>query len=661
MCATRTSGASQAPPGSASLPVFRFCSQLAYGDVGRLLLTEKKIMTLRISRPAALSSLALALAACYAHAEPLAADTIVVTATRSPQPLADVISDSVTINAEQIAQSGAGSIVDLLKRQRGIEIARNGGAGTASSVYIRGANSNQNIVLVDGVRIGSSTTGAANWSAIPLTAIDHIEIVYGPLSSLYGADAIGGVIQIFTKKGKGAPEVTAFAGYGSDKTREFDATLSGATGGDHSFSYAISAGKEKSDGFSATRPGITSYNADRDGYDKENVSGQFSLQLAPGYEAGALFLQSKLDSQYDSGASAYDVRSEAKVQSASVYAKAKFVSFIDTLLQYSQSKDDGANFSSAAASGYSRIDSKQTTITLQNDVRIGDDVLQVLYDHRKEEVDTNGSTDLNRDRNTNAWAASYNARRGANLLNASIRRDNSVYGSKNTGSVGYGYNFTQQLRATASYGTSFRAPTYNELYFPNYGNPANKPEEGKNAEVGVRYDDGVNAVSVSYYHNRLTDLLVNTTPCPFGKIYTSGCAYNVNHALLEGLTIGGATKIAGINLTASIDLQDPKDETTDKRLARRSKKHGNLTADYGIGALKAGVELEVSGDRFDDAANKNRLGGYGLVNLYATYAFSRDWSALVRWNNVGDKKYDLARNYATPDSKVFAGIRYGYK
>jgi vitamin B12 transporter len=620
------------------------------------------IMTLRISRPAALSALALALAACYAHAEPAPSGTVVVTATRSPQPLADVISDSVTISAEQISQFGAGSIIDLLRRQRGIEIARNGGAGTSSSVYIRGANSNQNIVLVDGVRIGSSTTGAANWSAIPLTAIDHIEIVYGPLSSLYGADAIGGVIQIFTKKGQGAPAVTAFAGYGSDKTREADATLSGATGGEHSFSYAISAGKEKSDGFSATRPGSSSYNADRDGYDKENVSGQFGLQLAKGYEAGALFLHSKLDSQYDGGASAYDVRSEAKIENASVYGKAQFLPFVNTLLQYSQSKDEGANYSSAAASGYSRINTRQTDITLQNDVQIDDDVLQLLYDHRKEEVQTNGSIALNRDRTTNSWAASYNARRGANLFNASVRRDRSVYGSKNTGSVGYGYNFTQQLRATASYGTSFRAPTYNELYYPGYGNPGNKPELGKNAEIGLRYDNGVNALSASYYHNRLTDLLVNTTPCPFGTAgYAFGCAYNVNHALLEGLTIGAATKLAGVNLTASIDLQDPKDETTNKRLARRSKKHGNLAADYGIGALKAGVELELSGDRFDDAANKNRLGGYGLVNLYATYTFTRDWSALVRWNNIGDKQYDLARNYATPGSKVFAGIRYGYK
>jgi vitamin B12 transporter len=155
---------------------------------------------------------------------------------------------------------------------------------------------------------------------------------------------------------------------------------------------------------------------------------------------------------------------------------------------------------------------------VQNDVRIGEDVLQLLYDHRKEEVSTNGSDALNRERSTNSWAASYNARRGANLLNAAIRRDNSVYGSKNTGSVGYGYDITSQLRATASYGTSFRAPTYNELYYPGYGNAANKPEQGKNAEIGIRWDDGVNALSASYYHNKLTDLLVSVTPCPYTSV-----------------------------------------------------------------------------------------------------------------------------------------------
>jgi vitamin B12 transporter len=619
-------------------------------------------MTLRTSRRAALASLTLAIATPAIHAESAPSSTVLVTAARSPQALADVISDSVTISAEQIAESGAGSLIDLLQRQRGIEVARNGGAGTSASVFIRGANSNQNVVLVDGVRIGSSTTGAANWSAIPLNAIDHVEIVYGPLSSMYGADAVGGVIQIFTRTGKGAPRVTAFAGYGSDSTRELDASVSGATGGEHSLSYAISAGKEKSTGFSATRPGSSSYNADRDGYDKTNVAAQLRYQLASGYEVGALLLHSKLDAQYDSGAAAYDVRAEAELSNAAVFAKARLTPGWTSMLQYSQSRDKGANYSSAATTGYSQIDTTQKGLSWQNDVLIGADVLQLLYDHREEEVSTNGAGALNRDRSTNSFAASYNARRGAHLFNASARRDKSAYGGKNTGAIGYGYNFSPALRAIASYGSSFRAPTYNELYYPSYGNPANRPEQGRNAELGLRYDDGVNALSASYYRNRLTDLLVNTNPCPFGVAeYKFGCAYNVNSAKLEGLTVAGATRLLGIDLAASVDLQDPQDETSHLRLARRSKKHANASATYTMGAWKGGAELDLSGDRFDDASNKNRLGGYGLVNLFATYAFARDWSALVRWNNVGDKQYDLARYYATPGSKVFAGIRYGYK
>ncbi|MQA23829.1 TonB-dependent receptor domain-containing protein [Rugamonas rivuli] len=619
-------------------------------------------MTLRISRPAALTSLALAMAASYAHAEPTAG-TVLVTATRHPQAPADVISDSVTISPEQIAESGAGSIVDLLQRQRGIEIARNGGAGTNATVFIRGANSNQNIVLVDGVRIGSSTTGAANWSAIPLTAVDHIEIIYGPLSSLYGADAIGGVIQIFTKKGKGAPALTAFAGYGTDNTREADASISGATGGEHSISYAISAGKEKSDGFSATRPAIgKAYNADKDGYDHESAAAQFGLRLAEGHEVGALLMHSKLESQYDNGAAAFDVRSNAKLENAAIYSKNQILPIWQSLVQYSQTKDEGATYSSPLASGYSQINTKQTDFTWQNDVQVGADVLQLLYSHRKEEVETNGFKLDNPQRTTNSFAASYNARRGDNLFTASARRDKSMYGAKTTGSIGYGYNFTQALRATASYGTSFRAPTYNELYYPSYGNPRNKPELGKNAEIGLRYDSGATALSASYYRNRLTDLLVSTNPCPFGSVgYTNGCVYNVNHALLEGLTLSASQQLGRFNFAANVDLQDPKDETSGKRLQRRAKKHGNLLADYSAGAWKAGVELQLSGDRYDDAANNNRLGGYGLVNLYATYHFNRDWSALVRWNNINDKQYDLARNYATPMSKLFAGIRYGYK
>ncbi len=616
-------------------------------------------MTFLVSRPAALTSLALAMAAPYAVAEPFA-DAVQITANRMPLPTSDIISDTLTIGPEQIAQSGAGSIIDLLQRQRGIEVARNGGAGTTGTVYIRGANSNQNIVLVDGVRIGSSTTGTANWSAIPLAAIDHIEIVYGPLSSLYGADAIGGVIQIFTKKGKSVPAITGFAGYGSDNTREADASVSGATGGEHSFSYSVSAGKEKSDGYSATRSGLSSYNPDKDGYDKQNAAAQLNLQLAQGQEVGAQLMYSKLDAQYDNGVKiAYDTHNQQKLQSAALYSKNQIRPFWSSLLQVSQSRDELGSFTNITPDGFSQLNTQQTDYSWQNDVQIGADIVQLLYDHREEKVVSSATPILNRERDTNAYTLAYNAKRGAHLLNASIRRDNSVYGSQNTGAAGYGYSFTQALRATASVGTSFRAPTFNELYFPGFGLATNKPEHGRNAEVAVHYDDGMTQLSANYYHNRLTDLLVTTTPCPLSG--SSSCAYNVNHALLEGLTLSGSRKLGSLDLNASVDLQDPRDETSDKRLARRAQKHGNLVLDYAAGPLASGVELEVSGARYDDAANKVRLGGYGLLNLFATWRFTPEWSVLLRWNNITDKQYDLARFYNTPGSKVFAGIRYGYK
>ncbi|MEG2963543.1 MAG: TonB-dependent receptor, partial [Janthinobacterium sp.] len=416
------------------------------------------------------------------------------------------MSDTQTISAEDIARSGAGSLVDLLQKQRGIEVSRNGGAGTSASVFIRGANSNQNIVLVDGVRIGSSTLGTANWSALPLSSIDRVEIVYGPLSTMYGADAIGGVIQIVTKKGDGATRFSAFAGYGSNNTRQAEASVAGSTGGVNSFSYALAAGKEKSDGYSASKLGASSftYNPDKDGYEKESVSGQFGYQMAKGHEVGLVFLNSELKAQYDAGPG-YDARSNQKLQNVSVFTKNEFLPNWTSELRYAEARDKSGDDSSAASYGKSQIDTKQTDITWQNDIRIGRDNLQLLASYRDEDVMSSSTPEVTGSRNTKSFAAAYNMVRGSHLFNISGRRDdNSAFGSHNTGSIAYGYRISNALRANASYGTSFRAPTFNELYYPGYGLASNKPETGRNAEIGLHYNDGVSQASATYYHNKVT-------------------------------------------------------------------------------------------------------------------------------------------------------------
>lgn len=586
--------------------------------------------------------------------------TLIVTGTRTPQLVRDVLSDNVLIDAEEIAKSGQTSLVELLQRQRGIEINRNGGPGSAASVFIRGANANQSIVLVDGVRIGSSTLGYATWSAIPLQQIDHIEIVYGPLSSLYGADAIGGVVQIFTKKGSGAPRFNASAGYGGYASEVLETGVSGATAGEQRLHYALSGAHERSDGFSATKPGNFSYNPDKDGYSKDSASGQFSVDWAKGHELGLILLQSRLDAQYDNGPSSYDARTLQKLESYALYAKDRLLPDWTSHLQLSQANDKSTTDGSAAASGKSQIDTVQKTLSWQHDVRLGSDTLQLLFEHRKEEVYTSTTPTVSGERTTNSVAASYQLKRGAQLASASLRNDDSSqYGAKLTGGLGYGYRLTDALRANAGISTSLRAPTFNELYYPSFGVASNRPEKGENLEAGLYYEDGTTQASAVYYHNRIRDLLVTAATCPVDVAnHPFGCAYNVDKALLTGLSLGASTRVAQFTVRGALDLQDPREETTDKLLTRRARQHASLGLDYANGALSTGAEWVVSGKRYDDVANKNVLAGYGMLNLHANYNLSRTWSVFGRWNNVFDRQYELARTYATSGSNLFVGLRY---
>ncbi|WP_426103912.1 TonB-dependent receptor plug domain-containing protein [Massilia sp. TSP1-1-2] len=620
-------------------------------------------MTFPVSRRAAISSLALAITSAFAQASETsnpAVASVVVTASRTPQAAADVLSDNITLSSQDILRSGAGNIVDLLQKQRGIEVARNGGPGTSASVFIRGGDSRQTVVLVDGVRIGSSTSGIANWSALPLANIERIEIVYGPLATMYGADAIGGVVQVFTKRGTGAPAINASVGAGSDKTRSADASVSGGAG---RFNYALTLTRDQDEGFSATKPGNYSYNGDNDGYTKDSASGQFGVALAQGHEAGLLFMHSSLDAQYDNGASNFDARGEQVLNNVALYSKHQFSPAWQVRFQASRADDKSSNFSNATATGYSRLDTRQNTYSAQSDLALGADLLQVLLERREEDVLSSSAAALSRDRSTNSAAASYSIKRGAHLGTVSARHDNSSqYGSVNTGGIGYGYRISSTLRANASFGTSFRAPTFNELYYPSYGVESNRPEHGRNAEAGLVYNTGASQVTAVYYRNRLKDLLVSTSVCPVeAASHPYGCAYNVNRATLSGLSVGARTTVGPLELSGAFDLQDPQDDTTGKQLVRRAKRHASLAAEYSSGALVLGAGVQMSGKRFDNTSNTATLSGYGLLNLFASYRFAPDWTAIVRWNNATDKQYELAGTYATAGSQAFIGLRYGVK
>lgn len=577
----------------------------------------------------------------------------VVTATRVARPLADLVADVSIVDRETIEQSGASGVADVLARLPGVEVSRNGGQGTNTSVFLRGAEPRFTAVYIDGVRVDSQSTGGAVWEQIPLSRIDRIEVLRGPAAAVYGSDAIGGVIQLFTKKGEGKPAPTLGIGVGSRGTRTADAGISGTAGEGGAVDYALGISHERSDGFNA-RP-IPTANPDDDGYRRTSANARVGLQIDPRHRIEGTLLASNLNSQYDSSPTDDD-HNKHQLRTGSLAWAAKWSDSYSTRLQVTDSR-----------SRYSTEPSFYLTETqlrgylFQNELRFGSHLVTAALERREDQL-TNPSDGysptLDRKRSQNGLALGYGYSADRHSVQANLRSDDdSEFGRKTTGSAAYGFAITPQWRATVSGGTSFRAPTLYQR-FSEYGVATLRPEEGRNVEAGLRWTQGASSFGVVAYRNRVRNLITFASASSCGGGYANGCYQNVGHAEYKGLTFSGSHRIAGVSLRGSLDLQDPRDLDSDRLLARRARRHASLGADTRIAGWTVGAEAQLSSERFDNAANTNRLGGYGVVNLYASTAIARDFTLVARLDNVADKDYQLARTYATPGRTFYAGLKW---
>ena len=592
---------------------------------------------------------------CFAHAGYALAQTSVpplfVTASRSGQPLTDLLADVTLIGPEEIARAGPGGLTALLQRQPGIELVTNGGPGSTSGVFMRGANTAQTLVLVDGLRVSSSTSGTTPLEAIPLDQIDHIEILRGPASSLYGADAIGGVIQIFTRRGGGAFAANAGAGYGTYNTSSVYGGVSG-NGGDGAWRYELQAGHRQSDGFNAIfNPKNFSYNPDRDGYRNDNVSGSLSFRFAPEQEISAQAFRSRLNAQFDAGPG-FDDRTVTTVESYSIASRNRLTAFWTSDLSAAETRDDS---NSVTGFGPSRFLTRQRLYSWQNELMPGYGRLTVLAERREERIDSDTAFDVT-SRNTNSVVGIYQLREGPQFAQASLRRDDSSqFGARTTGTIAYGYAFAAGLRATASFGTAFKAPTFNDLYFPGSSKPDLRPETARNAELALRYSGDALSAGLVAYRNRVRDLIVFECDANFN------CApQNVANATLEGVTAEFGGHVGEISAKGSLDLQKPTDDSNGFLLPRRARRHAAFSLMRDAGALHIGAEVVASSARFDDAASTRRMGGYALLNLTAEYRFENRWTIFARLDNALDKHYELAADFKTAGANAFVGVRCLY-
>ncbi len=598
------------------------------------------------ARALAALSFCITPASLYAQTPVSQLEDIVVTPGRIAQAQADALGDVTVIDRDELAGAGQDSLAQILSRHHGIQFADSGGPQTPTSVFLRGANANQTLVLVDGVRINSSVGGYANWNALDPAMIERVEILRGAASSLYGSDAIGGVVNIITRKDGGDRPLQAHAniGFGSHGTFKADA---GAYGAQDGWNYAFSASMANSDGYSATNPLVpfSAFHPDKDGYSRHGFSGSLGYRWKPGHHVNLTAYNSYLDGDYDNGEYSHPVRAITRQQVYTLSSTDQITERWQSVLRFGLTKEMGDDRDLFYPSTYGSL---QRSYSWQNNLQIDPGQSLSLVLERLEERARGSNVYENDRRNTHSANLIWRARFDRHHLQASVRNDNiSGYGNQATGSLAYDYDIAAGWRVGIAGSTGFKAPTMTDLYGPWGSNPDLEPEKARNIEASLRYTSADYEVGLTAYRNKVRNLIASD------ETYTM---QNVNSATLQGVSLTASRSWGATTLHGGYDYLDARNDETSLRLIHRARHSYRIGAEHRLGQLTLGAQYRFTGHRYDDAANTTRLGGYGLLDLTASYALSSKATVQLRWNNVFDKDYANAYGYNMPGSNVFVNL-----
>ncbi|KRA54453.1 TonB-dependent receptor [Pseudoxanthomonas sp. Root65] len=608
------------------------------------------------------------LAAAVALALPFAAqaqdatelDEVVVTGTRTDIPLQDSLVPAQVITREDIERSQARSLVDVLKGRAGVGFSNQGGLGKLTTLNLRGTESDQVLVLVDGIRIGSATAGLASFQDLPVDQIERIEIVRGPRSSLYGSEAIGGVIQIFTRRGgKGLSRELRIGG-GSHHLREASGGF--AYGGERGW-IGANAAYQETDGINACRGSGTLFQGcftdepDDDGYRNVslNVRGGYRFTDTLTLEGHALNADAfnEFDGSSFSGNEADNVQ---RVLGGKLTWKPSTRTTLTT--QLGRASDESDNHFADAATGtrtyVSTFDTRRDNASIQGDVAIGEQhLLTAGADWLRDEITSTTPFTVDTRDNTGAFVE-YQGRFGAHRLQASVRNDdNEQFGNHATGTLGWGMDLARGFKLTASAGTGFKAPTFNDLYYPGFSNPDLEPEESRSLNLGVaQYGDDWNW-TFNVYDTRVDELI---------GYDSSFNIVNIEEARIRGAELTGAVTLAGFDLNAELSHTDPRNRTAgvthDNLLPRRARNTARIDVDRAFGDFRIGLTANGASHRYDNVANSVRLAGYGTLDLRLEYAITEEWSVQARASNVFDRQYETIAWYNQPGREYGLSLRY---
>ena len=590
---------------------------------------RKTLLALALAMPAS--------AAAQSAADPAPAtdlDRLLVTATRTAITADAALAAVEVIDREQIERSSAHSLPELLRGRAGITLVNQGGLGKLSTLFLRGTESDHTLFLVDGVRVGSPSSGLASLQDLPLEQIERIEIVRGPRAAFWGSDAIGGVIHVFTRD-PSQPSVRVLAGsYGRA------GASAGAGFGDDDRGLGVTAGFQRLDGFSATNPdSVFSYDPDRDGYRNRNLSLRGRTALGSQRLAFSA-LSTNADVQFDRG------QTEARNASAGVTLGGDLRPGWSHQLTLGHARED----LDTASSFSNRFQSRRTSLDWLNSLQAGADAtLSFGLNWQRENGASQNAFDgelFDQQRTSRAAFLAYGGRFGAHVLDLSVRHDDSdQYGAATSGNAAWGWDLSDRARVRLSWGEGFRAPNFNELFYPDSGygfagNPDLRPESSRTWEAGMEFEPAPGQrLGLSVYQSRVRDLIAFAAP-------TTNNAININRAELEGVELEYRFVRDGWTAGGNLAWQDAVDAGTGNALLRRAKRKAHVDLGYRFGS---GLELGLDGDHVSARPDFGaRLDAYSLVHLRLAWPIGDQWRVEGRLENLTDRDYAMVSGYNTP-------------
>lgn len=607
------------------------------------------------------TTLALALSAAFipfAHAETLpefVGETIVVTPTRAPQKLAAPLQHTSVITRADIESSTATDLSTLLRQASGVEIAQSGGMGAQTAIRIRGSESDHVLVLIDGVRVNSVTSGATAIDQILPDEIERIEIVRGNVSSVYGSEAIGGVVQIFTRRGQGDMKVSGSVSAGTDNYRKFALSIGGEAGDSR---VRFGAARTQTDGFSSVRsefiPALYTFtpeDIDDDGYRNTTLNLALSHRIEAGHEIGLTAFRSRGDVEYDG---AYQNHSDQTLTALGLYSENRWSADWQSRLQVSQGSDDLTSDLDGAVTA--RFKTRNRQLGWNNELNVGQGVVRLGAEGLWQHLDTNAAYSDD-SRRVSSLTAGYTAAIAAHDLQLNLRHDDySDFGGATTGLLGYGYRVTPALRVSTSVSNAYRAPTFNELYGPFGSNPELDPEHATSAELGLTYNGLYGLARATAFITRTRDLINFVPP--------TWAATNVDRAENRGVELSWSGNLAGLDVRSALTFQNPEDKTTGLGLLRRAEQFGSLSLGRHTSSFDWRAEVLASGPHPDVHATtyaRVDVPGYAVLNLHLGWKPARDWKLSGKLVNLLDKDYALVHGYNTQGRAAFIELAYAPK